>query len=160
MEDENIAISLCLIIIASAALRLQRERRRPRRWVRPWINRRRQFGAYNALMKELASEDPQSFRNFLRMDKQDFDELLLKVTPFIQKQDTNMRESITPAERLSLTLRYLATGDSYHSLSYLYRVPVSTLSQIIPETCDAIYLCLQEDYLKVRNILFAYVFFI
>ena len=71
MEDENVAISLCLIIIASAALRLQHERRRPRRWVRPWIDRRRQFGAYNALMKELASEDPQSFRNFLRMDKQD-----------------------------------------------------------------------------------------
>ena len=55
MEDENVAISLCLIIIASAALRLRREKRRPRRWVRPWINRRRQFGAYNALMKELAS---------------------------------------------------------------------------------------------------------
>ena len=60
-------------------------------------------------MKELASEDPQSFRNFIRMDKQDVDELLTKVTPFIQKEDTNMRESITPAERLSVTLRYLAT---------------------------------------------------
>ena len=37
MEDDNVAISLCLIIIASAALRLQRERRRPRRRVRPLI---------------------------------------------------------------------------------------------------------------------------
>ena len=36
-----------------------------------------------------------------------------------------------------------------HSLSYLFRVPVSTLSQIIPETCLALYLCLKEDYLKV-----------
>ena len=59
-------------------------------------------------MKELTSEDPHSFRNFIRMDKQDFDELLAKVTPFIQKQDTNMHESITPSERLSLPLRYLA----------------------------------------------------
>ena len=48
------------------------------------------FGAHHALMKELASEDPHSFRNFIRMDKQDFDEVLTKVTPFIQKQDTNM----------------------------------------------------------------------
>ena len=37
-------------------------------------------------MKELESEDPQSYRNFIRMDKQDFDELLTKVTPFIQNQ--------------------------------------------------------------------------
>ena len=49
-------------------------------------------------MKELAFEDKQSFRNFIGMDKQDFDELLTKVTPFSQRQDTNMRESITPAE--------------------------------------------------------------
>ena len=103
MEDENVAISLCLIIIASAALRIRRDWRRPRRWACTWIYRRRQFGAHHALMKELASEDPHSFRNFIRMDKQDFDELL------IQKQDTNMYLSIiNPAERLSPPLRYLA----------------------------------------------------
>ena len=73
MEDENVAISLCLIIIASAALSIRREWRRPRRWARAWI---RQFGAHHALMKELASEDSHSFRNFIRMDKQDFDELM------------------------------------------------------------------------------------
>ena len=98
MEDENVAMSLCLIIIASAALRIRRDRRRPRRWARAWIYRRRQFGVHHALMKELASENPHGFRNFIRMDKQYFDVLLTKVTPFIQKQD----ESITPAERLSV----------------------------------------------------------
>ena len=111
MENENVAISkMCLIIIASAALRIRRDRRRPRRWARAWIYmyRRRQFRAHHTLMSELASEAPHSFTTFIRMDKQDFDELLTKVTPFIQKQDTNMRASITPAERLSLTLRYLA----------------------------------------------------
>ena len=41
----------------------------------------------------LASEAPRSFTNFIRMDKQDFDKLFTKVTPFVQKQDTNMRES-------------------------------------------------------------------
>ena len=104
MEGENVTISLCLIIIASAALRIRHDRRRPRRWARAWIYRRRQFGAHHALMKELAFEDPHSFRNFIRKDKQDFDEILTKVTNFIRKQDTNMRESITPAERLSLIL--------------------------------------------------------
>ena len=91
------------VIIASAALRIRRDRRWPRRWARAWIYmyRRRQFGAHHALMEELASETPHSFANFIRMDKQDFDERLTKITPFIQKQDTNMRESITPAERFS-----------------------------------------------------------
>ena len=86
MEDENVAISLSLIIIASAALRIRRDRRRPRQWTRAWIHRRRQLRAHHALMKELESEDPQSYRNFIRMDKQDFDELLTKVTPFIQRR--------------------------------------------------------------------------
>lgn len=32
------------------------------------------------------------------------------VTPLIEKQDTNMHLAVTAAERLTLTLRYLATG--------------------------------------------------
>lgn len=44
------------------------------------------------------------------MDTATFEELLEKVTPLIKKEDTHLRESIPAAERLSLTLRYLATG--------------------------------------------------
>jgi hypothetical protein len=87
-------------------------------------------------MQELSTEDPKGFQNFLRMGKTDFHELLAKVTPHVQRQDTWMREAISAAERLSITLRYLATGDSCHSLEYLYRIPVSTLSTLIPETCQ------------------------
>ena len=36
--------------------------------------------------------------------------LLDKVSPIISKQNTHLRESISAAERLSLTLRHLATG--------------------------------------------------
>jgi len=64
-------------------------------------------------MVELTTEDPGGFRNFLRMDKIDFEELFEKVTPVIQRQDTWMREAISAYERLSITLRFLATGDSY-----------------------------------------------
>ena len=150
MEEENIAVSLCVIIIASAILRIKRDRRRPRVWARSWIRRRARYGAHHSLINELSSEDPKGFRNFVRMDVNDFEELLTKVTPYIERNDTNMREAISVSEkRLSLTLRFLATGDSYHSLEYLYRIPVPTLSKIIPETCQAIYDCLRTDYLKV-----------
>ena len=85
-------------------------------------------------MQELSTEDPKGFQNFLRMGKTDFQELLAKVTSHIQRQNTWMREAIhvSAAERLSITLGYLATGDSCHSLT----IPVTTLSTLIPETCQ------------------------
>jgi hypothetical protein len=46
----------------------------------------------HALMQELLTEDPKGFQNFLRMDKTDFQELLAKVTPHIQRQDTTNHE--------------------------------------------------------------------
>ena len=145
MEEDDI------IIIARAAQIIKRRQRRPQRWIRSWIQRRQIHEAYHALMQELSTEHPKGFQNFLRMGKTDFQELLAKVTSHIQRQNTWMREAIhvSAAERLSITLRYLATGDSYHSLEYLYRIPVSTVSTLIPEICQTIYDCLKNDYLKV-----------
>ena len=45
------------------------------------------------------------------MSTADFEFLLEKVTPLIEKENTIMRESISAAERLSVTLRFLATGE-------------------------------------------------
>ncbi|XP_062571585.1 uncharacterized protein LOC134233621 [Saccostrea cucullata] len=85
------------------------------------------------------------------MDEDSFMELLHLVTPHIKRRNTVMRDAIPPAERLSITLRFLATGDTYQSLEYLYRIPKQTLSTIIPETCTAIYNVLKERYLKVPS---------
>ena len=87
MVNRSVIVALCIIIIARAA---QIIKRRPRRW----IQRRQINGAYHALMQELSTEDPKGFQNFLGMDKTDFQELLAKVTPHIQRQDTWMREAI------------------------------------------------------------------
>ena len=45
-----------------------------------------------------------------------FEHLLSLVGPIITKKDTRMRKAIGPAERLSLTLHYLAYGDSRQSI--------------------------------------------
>lgn len=84
------------------------------------------------------------------MDEKTYLTLLSKVTPLIQKQDTIMRTAISPHERLSVTLRFLATGRSYECLKYSVLISPQALSKIIPETCDAIYKVLQKDYLNVR----------
>nr|CAI5864823.1 unnamed protein product [Callosobruchus analis] len=82
------------------------------------------------------------------MSHTDFENLLELVTPHIQRQDTNYHDSISPRMRLAITLRFLATGDSYESLMYLFQVSYSTISLIVPEVCEAISSVL-KDYIKV-----------
>jgi hypothetical protein len=57
----------------------------------------------------VSAEDPNGLKNFLRMDMVSFSELLEMVTPLIKRRDTLIRNSISPAERLALTLQFLAT---------------------------------------------------
>ena len=51
-------------------------------------------------------------------------------------------------QRLALTLRYLATGESQQSLSLSYRIGKSTVCQIVSETALAIYNSLKDSYTK------------
>ena len=46
------------------------------------------------------------------------------------------------------------TGNSYQDLQYLYRVARNTISQIVPETCAAIYDALCSTYVKVCDTVF------
>ncbi|CAH2016293.1 unnamed protein product [Acanthoscelides obtectus] len=75
-------------------------------WVRSWISRRHDSGFFAQLVKELHSEDMNSYANFLRMSNKDYEYLLQKVEPLIRKQDTHLRLAISPSERLMLTLRF------------------------------------------------------
>ena len=40
----------------------------------------------------------------------------------------DVREPISPEERLAMTLRYLATGDSQHSLGFMFKLGRSTVN--------------------------------
>ena len=64
------------------------------------------------------------------------------------KKDTNFRKAIPPAQRLMLTLRFLAYGDSQISLTYLFRMGKKTVSRIISETSEALYEVLSKMYLN------------
>ena len=58
---------------------------------------------------------------------------------------------IPPEERLTVTLRYLATGESYESLMYQFRIHKTTISKIIQEVCIAIYKVLQPIYMRFSS---------
>lgn len=74
------------------------------------------LGASNLVSMELKSNFPEDFRNLLRMTEFQFEYLLKRVTNIISKSDTNMRQAISAKTKLEVTLRYLATGDSFKSL--------------------------------------------
>ncbi|XP_011883714.1 PREDICTED: uncharacterized protein LOC105570872, partial [Vollenhovia emeryi] len=118
-------------------------------WVKPYLLRRDNRGMHHNLFLELALEDPNRFRRCLRMDTEPFQYLLEKVTPLIEKQNTDMRQSIPPSERLSLTLRHLATGESQESLRLSFRIGQSTISRIVKEVCSAIYQVLKDQYVRM-----------
>ena len=45
---------------------------------------------------------------------------------------------MSPGVKLAVTLRHLATGDSYTTLQYALRVASPTIEKFMPEVCDAI----------------------
>ena len=65
-------------------------------------------------------------------------ELLSLVTPYIEHRNTVIRDAITSHERLTATLRYLATGRSYEDLKFTTAISTPSFSNIILETCEAI----------------------
>jgi hypothetical protein len=46
--------------------------------------------------------------------------LIVKVKPLIVKQDTVMRNAITPEARIAAPLRFLVTGRSFEDLKFAY----------------------------------------
>jgi hypothetical protein len=89
-------------------------------------------------MVELRNEDQRSFKNFLRMPPEMYDELLQRVGPRITKQHTRYRPSLEPGLKLALTLRHLASGSTYANMQYGWRVPHNTISVVVREVCQAI----------------------
>lgn len=128
----------------------KRKRAKRRWWVRNFLSKKNSQGAYQSLMNDLRIEDRQGFKNFVRMTPADFEILLNMVAPHIVKQDTKFRVAVSPAEQLAVTLRFLASGDSYASLMYLHRISKSKISSIVPTVCEAIFEVLQH-YIKVRK---------
>ncbi|KAL4103917.1 hypothetical protein QTP88_019234 [Uroleucon formosanum] len=110
----------------------------------------RNRGLYSGtmLLNDLQKEDGDHFKQCCRMSYETFNQLLTLVEPKIRKEDTKFRKAIPSNERLALTLRYLASGDSFASLSLVFKISKSSISHIIPEVCTAIIEVLQ-DYIQI-----------
>ncbi|XP_028159789.1 uncharacterized protein LOC114352396 [Ostrinia furnacalis] len=116
----------------------KRKTRRQRRWWMKKIHRNRTRQFIEEKFNELLYEPSGEFDNFCRMSYTDFEFLLQKISPMISKQDTDFRDAIPAKFRLAITLRFLASGDSYKSLHYMFKVSVSMISITIREVCRSL----------------------
>ena len=126
----------------------QRPRRRHNMWVRPGLLQREERGAYHNIMAELYATDIPGFTNYMRMTPEFFEMIKTRLEPCLARQATNYRAPISVGEKLALTIRYLATGESYTSLSCQFRVGRSTISKFLPEVCRAIQDEFTREYLR------------
>jgi len=113
-NNDTIAACAGFIIIHSLLKnKIQKKKRKiPRWWMTSALKSSEIYSATNFLY-DLNKEDGANFYNFCRMSSTTFKNLLKMIAPSIENQDTiNYRKTIPANERLAITLRYLATGDS------------------------------------------------
>uniref|UniRef100_A0A224Z552 Nuclease HARBI1 n=1 Tax=Rhipicephalus zambeziensis TaxID=60191 RepID=A0A224Z552_9ACAR len=125
------------ILLALLIHRLPRKRKRSL-YIREIFDRRPEYGEYHHLVQELRQSDPEYHFKYLRMTKASFDQLLSLVHAKLIHAPTH-RRPISPAERLAVTLRFMATGGSVQDIAMSYRMHGSTVSQILKETLPAIW---------------------
>ena len=113
-----------------------KNRKRRKDWVKPWLKKRKTHGFYSQLLNELRLEECDIYENYLRMKPKNFEEIFLLVRDRISRQSTHLRELIAPEIKLAITIRFLASGNSYSDLSSAFH--------------DAIYKELKDKYLKVN----------
>jgi hypothetical protein len=130
---------------------MRRRRRRKKRkefWVHPMFRLRDVHGHYDNLMAELLNNDRYRYKQFIRMDPGLFQEILRRIEPRIQRKDTKFRKALAAGMKLALTLRYLASGESYPSLVAGFRVSKTMVTYIVPEVCNALIAEYQDEHMK------------
>ena len=148
LRNRHNIVMLVLINAEEEAARPQRRRRTV--WVKPWLQRRVIYGQYETLMQELMREAHGDFKTYMRMTPGMFMELLERISPRIIKLNIQ-RRPLEPGLKLAITLRFLAMGDSYMSLSFDFRVAHNTISVFVPQVRDSLfvqYIQQKKDFIQ------------
>ncbi|XP_060857387.1 uncharacterized protein LOC132934962 [Metopolophium dirhodum] len=106
METFNTIERVSIIYALHKRSQLQKKKINRKRvhWVHPLNMKRIEEGQFQVTFLTLR-QYPKEFFKYFRMSITSFDTLILLVGKYIQKQNTNMRISITPEERLTVTIR-------------------------------------------------------
>ena len=137
----------CLVI----ALILD-EGKKKRGPARLWMRRREEEGMFSHLVQELFVDDTKTYSEMMRMNYESFKQILGFIEPYITPtQSTIGTKIVGPAERLVLTIRFLATGETFRSLHFQFRIGGRALSYIIEEVTEAIVRYLGKEHIKTPS---------
>ena len=92
-------------------------------------------------------DDMLGFHSFLRMGSTEFNEILEAIAEDIMRMDTVMRDSVTPKERLVVTLRYLASGKPCNVQMFV----IMTIN-VYGKYCDVRNSCQECMHKKIQKI--------
>lgn len=104
-------------------------------------------GEFRSLVVPMREMDVERHFQYFRMSAATFDNLLGRIAHRIGHVASHSAP-IGEAERLAVTLRFLASGISQQALAASYKLGVSTVSGIIKEVCCALWEELRGDFLK------------
>ena len=107
-------------VVGAAATKLKKKKRR-KLWYKKLLSMPNERESFAQICSELEREWPRDFENYTRMSVNSFYNLLTKIEPYIRKEDTHLRESISPGACLEAILRFLAAGGSYASVSMSFK---------------------------------------
>lgn len=114
MSETDCCIALALVL---ALQKKNNKNRKKRVWMKDWLKKRCEF-THEHMLNEIRLTSPKDFNNYLRMNESIYEELLQLISPKIYKRDTHLRDAISVNQRLSITLRFLATGNTFADLKF------------------------------------------
>ena len=82
------------------------------------------------------------------MDESQFEYLVEKNSAKLTKEHTVMRQCIKPHEMVCVAFRYLASGKSFRSLQFQFRIGSKTISEIVIDVCCVVIEILGPDHLN------------
>ena len=149
------------------SLEKREEKKKKAHVMREWIfQRRRRSSDQHRMVRENAVTEGEFYFRFIRMSPCRFEHLLSLVGPKLMQKRTSIQdlmadadefssladrfflERMSPAERLTLTLRYLATGEGQDSLSLSLGISETVIRDIVSDTCVNLWDVLSSGYVQ------------
>ena len=93
-----------------------------------------------------------SFKRYLRITPTMFGDILTPLTPRSVKKDSRFRNALPAGLKIAVTLRYIASGDTYASLAFDFRVASESVCHFVPEVCTALLQDYKDEVLAIPNI--------
>ena len=114
------------------------ERKWKRGPTRKWMERREEQGYYDNIVRELSIEDTAAYKEMMRMSYEEFLHILIIEKDITPTQIFGGHKVIPAKARLTVTIRFLATGETFRSLSFQFRISKGAISYIVRDVCNAI----------------------